>query len=915
MSLPLLATKFYLPQPRAELVARPRLLTKLQPALHCPLTLISAPAGFGKSTLVVQWIAELSNTAMPLPLHLAWVSLDEGDNDPVRFWSYVAVALEKASLDLGKQLQASLQLSPLPPIEALLTDLLNRLAEQDATLIVALDDFHLIQNQMLHDGLLFLVEHLPPTSHLLLLTRSDPPLPLARWRVRRQMLEIRPAELRFTAEEASSFLQQTMKLELTPQQVLQLEERTEGWIAGLQLAALSLHERSNTGDFLESFTGSNRYIADYLIDEVLANLAPATQSFLQQIAVLDRFCAPLCAAVSGNPDARTLLDSLERSNLFIVPLDSQRQWFRFHHLFQSLLLRHLHVGQATNIAELRRRASRWCATHEQLREAVEYALAAQDYDLAIQWLEQVGNELVQRGESATLERWFTLLPTSSIKTRPRLLLLRARMLQSYARFPEIIPLLTEAENALSISEPAEQERLRLEINVWRINLDGVFRRGKQVFDHAPAALAELPQTEIEMRAQLLWTLGIACFRQHDVGRALAYFQQAEPLANKQGDQASHLLILAYCAMANWTSGRLRASFRDCQEILHLSDHGGHLIPFAGAIVGLQYLGAIYLDKAELSKADAQLQQGLSMAAQVKSTSLVNLNMVLARLRQLQGDEAGATAALDQVIAYMYLDLPTIIVEVEAMRAQFAIQRGDVAAAYAWLERCDLTRLPEAGMALDLGYAYQMQTAAEVLLHQQPAQALALCNRELAEAEKFQRGRNIIHLLAIKALIHQRMGDTALAQSSCQQALVRAEVEGFVAPFLERGAAMRQLLIKFCTQSTETRSRSHAERVLAAFNSTLEPASHIASDTGVQPATLSSVGNRTTQPQPLLEPLTERELEVLKLLASGASNQIIAERLIIAEGTVKRHVSNIMGKLGVENRTSAVARGRDLGLLA
>jgi LuxR family maltose regulon positive regulatory protein len=897
---PQLATKLHVPHPRARLVPRPRLLKRLAQGMEGALTLVSAPVGFGKTTLLSQWFA---HSGVPV----AWLSLDPEDNDPVRFLSYLIAALQTLDAQIGRTALSLLHTPQPAPPEAVLAMLINDVASGEGEhFALVLDDYHVIEALPIHRALAYFMEHLPPQLHLILAARADPPLPLARLRAHGQLTEVRAAELRFDTQEASAFLHIVSGLDLSPQDIAMLERRTEGWIVGLQLAALSLQGRTNMSGFLAAFSGSHRYVLDYLSDEVLARQSAPVQQFLLHTCLLERLSGPLCDAVTAQEGSQAMLEALAHANLFVVPLNDEHGWYRYHHLFADVLKSRLQQSQPFLLPELHRRASVWYEQHGMIAEAVQHALAAPDAELAARLIEEQALIVAGQGQTQMVLGWLNALPDAFVRARPALCIAHAVLLMLFMRQSEAAEArLQEAERLIQADTPAEQARM---IRGWAAVIRGNMVRymGDLVRTVALAheALHLLPETEVIGRATAL------VYRAHAYQINGDVTPQSERLvagtlapARASGNLFSILRSLTLLARLYMLQGRLREAATLYEEAVRLIGgpevlqvlSSGPACPFG--------LAEILYEWNKLEEAEQQLAQGMRL---LEGTTLVDADfitlgyMALARLQQAHGQAGRALATLD---AFAHLActrhfVPHLVARGVAMRAQVELSQGNLAAAMGWADACGLTP--------DDDPSYQREREYLILARVRLAQgrsdphgpsfqeALRLLERLLHKAEINARMGSMLEILIVRALALDAQGKRHEALTTLERALRLGAPEGYMRLFVDEGVPMRVLL-----RLTQARgiTPDYVTTLLLAFEG------QYSSDHPLN----------TYDPKDLVEPLTARECEVLRLLEAGASNRAIAQSLVLSLGTVKKHVSNIYGKLGVQSRTQAVARARALRL--
>ena len=875
----LLHTKLYIPPLRPSLVPRPRLIDRINQGMRRPLTLVAAPAGFGKTTLLSAWCAQSEHPA-------AWVWLDEGDNDPVRLWRYVIAALQTAmGGDFAAQTLQHLQSAHPPSQEEVVMALANDMAGVGEHFALVLDDYHAIEARAVHDALAFLIDHLPPQAHLIVATRVDPPLPVARWRVRDQVVEIRAGDLRFSDDEAALLLNQAMGLSLSAADVAALSARTEGWVAGLQLAALSMRGMADVRGFIAALAGSNRYIADYLTEEVLNRQPADVQSFMLQTAILDTLTAPLCDALTGREDGQAMLELLERNNIFLTALDSERQWYRYHTLFADLLRYRLRQADGERTASLHRRASAWYEQHGMIVRAVNHALAAQDYERAARLIQQNARLLLLRGELFTLQEWLDALPGEVVFSQPRLYLAGAQLL--FQGVGVIERLLHDAERELSAEGEslADDERLALlgEIDTLRATV----ARAQEDIPHAIAlsqrALEQLPAEDSFGRGIAAHNLAAAYRHGGDLDAAQQAFAEASARFESAG--ASHHALMAMCLQGDVQEeqGRLHQAAQLYRQVLRLAgqhaEPGGASLPVAGwALVGL---GRILREWNDLEAADQHIQEGIRLGDSLGLPDFTaNSRAALAHVRFSQGEVAGALALLQEAdLAVRRAAWPRELAAVGALMVRVWLAQGELDSALHWVQTIDPGVHPHPAETL---------ARARVWLAQGDADAARALLGRLREA-----GARI-EALVLEAFAWQH-DDLERALALLAEALTLAEPEGFVRLFVDEGTPMQALLSALGHRRLPTRAlRAYVGRLLEA----LSPRPRAQAMAGAD----------------VIEPLTARELEVLQLMAEGLSNRDIASRLFVGVTTVKKHSTNIFDKLDVSNRSQAVARARKLGLI-
>jgi LuxR family transcriptional regulator, maltose regulon positive regulatory protein len=874
----LLATKTLIPPPRPRLVSRPRLIERLQEGLEYDLVLVSAPAGFGKTTLLSEWARQDRPG-----VQTCWVSLDEGDSDPVRFWEYVILTLQRFQPGLGTGILAAVRSPQPPPARSVLVALMNDLVGLSEDVVLALDDFQFVSSPDVHDAFSYLLDHLPPRVHLLIATRADPPLPLARLRGRGQMLEIGADDLRFTAEETAELLRELRGVPLAAEHVEALTERTEGWAVGLKMAALSMGQLQDVSAFIRSFTGSQHYVMDYLIEEVLQRQTGDVQDFLLKTSVLEKLTAPLCDELTGRTDSRELLPALERANLLLVPLDESRRWFRYQHLFADLLRHQLaKAGGEDAVAELHRRASGWYKANGFPREAIDHALAARDWDAAADLIDEAGAQLLRTGELVTLCAWLRALPEE---------ILLAKGLEGIYSWTLIfVGRPDEAEALLDRVEPTVGEDYveHAYIDATRSMIESYRGNIARSTELAQRALPLLPASDVETRGSI--SLNLA--------RVYTYrgsLEQAETLsreAYRDGTKAGNPWIAMAALVQVAESTRLRGELSRAMELL---EQALELAPGSPTCAEVHMALALLLyERNELDMAMAHVNTALDLnrmlGVQFLQLGLLMADMVIAwalgdEVRALQAMEQLDQAAADSVVRDARLHQAMLHVAL-------ALRRDDLDEASRWGER--LIRLEDEG---SLTYVDRLPLIRLLALRGKTEQ--------LSEhIERLYRGAGLQRLAPEwkSWLITVRVAQ-ALAASEQEEALafladaLRAgEPEGWIRSFVDWGPRLVPLLRRAVYQEI---CPDYASKLLTI----MEAERRRGAERG-----------RSPRSSPAYAVLTERELEVLRLAAAGLSNRQIAARLFISLGTVKVHLHNISEKLNATSRTGAVARARELKLL-
>ncbi len=919
MSTPILVTKLYIPPPRPNVVVRPRLIERLSEGLQRKLTLVSAPAGFGKTTLISEWVAAGRRPT-------AWLSLDERDNDPTRFLTHLVAALQTIAATIGERVSDVLQSALPAPTETILTALLNEIAAVPDNFVLVLDDYHVIDATPVNGILSFLLDHLPPRMHLVITTREDPQLPLARLRARSHLTELRAVDLRFTPAEAAAFLNQGMGLSLSAKDVAALETRTEGWIAGLQLAAISMQGQQDPTHFIQSFTGSHHFVLDYLVEEVLHQQPERIQTFLLRTSILDGLCGPLCDAVLLAPSgsSQETLEYIEHANLFVVPLDNERRWYRYHHLFADLLRQRLHqTGAATTgraveeMTELHRRASAWYADNGLPADAIRHALTAKDFARAAGLVELVWPAMDGRFQAAAWLNWARTLPDELIRARPVLsvayawaLLNGGEMEAAEARLrdaerwldtsPQVV---AEGATAMVVVDEAQFQTLPASIATARAFQTQALGDVAGSVKHGQRALDLLPPGDYLRRGPAAALLGLSHWANGDLEAAYQVLAEAMSDFQKVGSLNFALSVTYGLADIRTVQGRLHEAIKAYTSALQLALQQGE--PWLRGTADL-YLGLAELAR-EQGDADAAVQNLQRSETLGEQAALPDwryrLCRIKARFKEAEGDLAGALDLLGEAERHYYRTPVPDLRPLAALKARVWVAQGRLSDALRWAH--------ERGLSVDdeLSFLREAEhiTLARVLLAEYArdqvdsaiGDAMRLLDRLMLAAENGRRMGSVIEIEILQALAHQAQDQLDPALVTLEHALRLAEPEGYVRVFVDEGPPMAQLLSEAAARGIMP---DYTRKLLAAF----EAVHH--SNTGQLP-----VVTKPTR-QPLDEPLSERELEILRLIAQGFSNREISERLYLALDTVKGHNSRIFAKLAVQRRTEAVARARELGLL-
>jgi len=907
LASPLVETKLFIPRLRRSMVARPRLSGRLSHAAEARLTLISAPAGFGKTTLLTAWLA----AATPDNRAVAWLSLDESDRQPATFWTYVITALQAAVPGVGADVLPLLQ-SAQPPIETVIVSVLNELSATPNDVVLVLDDYHLVDGPDLRVGMVFLLEHLPPHVHVVISSRADPLLPLARLRARGELVEVRAADLRFTPDEVAGYLNDVTGLDLAPDDIAALEGRTEGWIAALQLAAISMQGRTDIGGFIAQFAGNDRYIVDYLVEEVLTQQTDPVREFLLHTAVLDRLTGPLCDAVTGRDDGSQLLIALERANLFLVPLDDRREWYRYHHLFADVLRAHLLAGRPDLVPLLHQRASLWYERHNHTEEAVRHALAARDFDRAAYLMELAAPAIRRHRQEAVLFGWLEELPDAAVRRSPVLSVFYGYMLMISGDLAGFEGRLDDAEHALAAvkdeetpwADTEELQTLPATIAIYRASLAQARGDVAGTAEYARRALDFAGPDDHLARGGALGFLGLAAWATGDVTAALETFTQAVASLHAAGnlvDELSSTIPLADMWLA---AGRPSRARRLYQGALRLAEaHGGGVARATTELhVGVSEID-LEIDDIESTKRELQTAAALGEPA---STSAGRYRWFLAmgRVADAEGDPLEAITLLDQAQQLYLPGLFPGVRPISAVKARVWISRGDLSQAADWAQERGVSATDDANYLHEFDHLtlvrlliaqYRVDHHTDVL-----DQAAGLLDRLADAAETSGRAGSLLEIRMVQALAHHAQGHRAQALQSLAQAWAEApEPDGYVRLFLDEGAHMVELLRE---AEQLGGAGGHARRLLTRRAA------------GDGEATESPLRPALSLALPSAEVLSERELQVLRLLGSELSGPQIARELFVSNNTLRSHTKHIFTKLDVTNRRAAVRRAREEGLI-
>jgi LuxR family transcriptional regulator, maltose regulon positive regulatory protein len=897
MPVPILAAKLYITAPRPGIVLRQRLTNRLNKDLTKggKLTLVSAPAGFGKTTLISAWIAQCGRPT-------AWLSLDEGDNDLARFLTYLIAALQTIQAGIGESQLTALQSHQPPQTETILTTLLNDIGSITRDFVLVLDDYHVLSSKPIDEALAVVVERLPPQMHLVISTREDPHLHLARLRARGQLTELRATDLRFTPAETAEFLNRIMGLNLSAKDISALESRTEGWIAGLQLAAISMQGLPDTASFIRSFTGSHRFVLDYLIEEVLQRQPENIQTFLLRTSILDRMCGPLCDAVLDAPSGfgQETLEYLERANLFVVPLDQERRWYRYHHLFGDLLRQRL--GQPKELPDYHLRASAWYEANKNLAEAFQHSLAADDFEQAARLAEAAWQSMERNFQTLAWLGWVKKLPNSTVCSSPWLCV---QMGWAYSDIGEVDPsetYLRHAERAMAGVNDQEAFQL-IPRNIALIRAGNAQIEGhlSETVRYAELAVQLIPENELLIRSQAAITLGFTQWTVGNVEASLRAMHTWMDDMQRLGNQMYAIASAFVVSDMQITLGRLGAAEK---ALWHAIQQATALGQEAEVVTAHHHLGLAML--AHERGDDAMSAERLQTVVERGShTTLIDWpyrwGLAQARLKESAGEWDDALKSLDEAKrGYVKNPIP-MLQPIEARKARIHLKQGRLDKAQDWVRERGLSVTDEVSY---LG-EYQYLTLARIRLAECSFEGLdKLVERLLALAETQKRTGSVIEILLTQALVYQAQGDQLRAFAALERALTLSEPEGYLRTFIDEGEPMQLMILDFRLQ-IEKQERPGTYPLFQYVNGLLAA---FPKSTGTH--TQSKIANQKSK---IVEPLSERELEVLKLLRSDLSGPEIAERLIVSLNTLRTHTKNIFNKLGVNNRRAAIRRADELNL--
>ena len=877
---------------RSGWITRSRLGKGMDEGFERKLTLISAPAGFGKTTLIVDWIHKHKIPA-------AWFSVDKADNDPLHFLTYVILGFQTLEAKTGKAALTMLQ-SPQPPtIESILINLINDVTQNPQDFALVLDDYHLVDARPIHDLMAFLLENLPEQMHLIIATRSDPPLQLLpRLRGQNQLTELRAADLSFSADETASLFNQSLNLQLSTRDIQLLETRTEGWVAGLQLAALSLQGRKDPSGFIQGFKGDNRYIADYLTEEVLSRQPEHLRNFLLQTSILERLSGSLCDAVTDQKNSRQMLDTLEKANLFVIPLDDERCWYRYHHLFADLLQQRLRTQQGDRVPELHRRASQWFARNGFQNEAMDHALVAQDYARAAQLMAEIAESDWDRARESRLLGWFKKLPEEHIDANPKLCIFYARelfksgYLDDAEKRLQAVEKMLESTSISDLNKPGLQGRIaviRAYISTRTDNLSRTIYFSRR-------ALKLLPERDLNWRSVAATMLGFGYGSDKLIEAQQAYFE-AMKISKAAGNVYYHIFAGSCLGSVMAKRGKFKEAKDFSRQLLSLAiENGIEQTGIAGSLYGS--LGNILCEWNDFEEGMRLLNKGIELSELGRDpVILASCQIGLVRALMYRMDIAAALKLMDEITerAGNFALPPWITGPISAFKVFFWLASGDLNAAVNWAQERELSIDDKISNLYQLEYL----TLAHILIAQKKLEeADCLLQRLIETAKAGDHVYMMIEMRLCRLTIFMLKAETASAMAELQAALTLAEPGGLIMIFVSKGKPVADLLEEFVAVKKRDHdpgqagfSLSYAKKILSAFKAAIPP-----------------------KTEGLMDPISEREMEVLHLIAAGLSNREIAEKLFISLNTVKTHTKNINSKLDVNSRIKAVARAKELKLL-
>jgi len=895
---PLLATKLYIPEPRLGLVQRTHLIERLNTGIQRKVSLISAPAGFGKTTFLSEWVFQSQ-------LPVAWISLDKGDNDPVYFIRYIIAALQRVEPKVGETALNLLQSPHQPPYDAIIINLIQQIEYIPYDFVLALDDYHSIDTAEIHQLVEFLIDRMPSQMHLVIATRVDPSLPLARLRVRNQLNEFRVSDLCFTSDETELFLNKVMHLGLSNQDIAILESRTEGWAAGLQLAALSMQGRSDIPGFIKMFAGDNRLIVDYLAEEVL-NLQPShVQDFLLQTSILNRLSEPLCDCVTHQKGSQKMLEDLERANLFLIPLDNNRHWYRYHHLFADLLQQRLHHKERDSVNQLHIKASEWFEANGFTEEAIEHALSARNFERAANLIEAYIAAQWHGVKQVTLFKWLDELPDEFKLGKPNLGICHARFLFQSGRQEAAEKRIDQLERTLAhiptrnhcISNgksetPEDSAITALQGRIAAIKAYMATRRGDipSIDKYAQQAFDYLSEKDLVWHSIVAMSSGIAHDLKGDSMAAIDAHSEAVAAAMKAGNVYFYLIERLWLAIALKYSGRLPEAMNICRQLLDEVTEGELSFNVARGHVWGTW-GEMLYELNKLDEAHRYAKKGVELLEQGHDVSHLGWRYAcLAKILCSKQNQAGCEKIVPKMDKLMQTSVipPWVLTQIKAVKARIYLLKDNIDILVKWVDECGLKLDDELTI---LNEPEHIMFARILIAQDRFDDALELLNRLIAESEKSGRILHQIESLVLQALVFKKINKTTESMAAVKKALSLAAPGAYVRVFVDEGPPMAELLEKSLDTNNDIPTK-FVKKLLPAFR-------------------LRQIIKTDNE---FIEQLSEREIEVLRLIAAGLSNKKIMEGLFISLSTVKTHLRNIYSKLDVHSRTEAIIKAKNIGLL-
>lgn len=919
MSAPLATTKIFIPPPPSEIVPRPVLLERLNQGLHSKLIVISAPAGFGKTTLLSEWVANTNENAAEDRPRFAWLSLDIEDNSPKQFWSYVVAALCTLRPELSGCMERIIG-APSSPIKAIMNRVISEILDCSLNILLILDDYHVIKSQTIHENLSYLIDHLPPQSHLAISGRADPPLPLARYRAYGELTDLRTADLRFTKAETTTLLNETMNLKLSMDDLAILESRTEGWIASLRMALISLQGQSDRKTFIKNFGGTNRYIFDFLTEEVLRQQKPTVRSFLLQTSILARLNASLSEAVTGRSDSQEVLKYLASHNLFIVSLDENQQWFRYHQLFVDLLRSRLAETHGDTIQVLHRRACEWFQNRGYVPESIYHALAIPDYDYAVKLMGKAvntGSDII-RGRFAAPHSWISKFPPEVISSYPWLSIILADIYFAEGKLIEAELMLDKAKSLLvpelaNVSKQSSSidSRVYHQIDAFRGAFICLKGKPEEAISLWEKLIHNLSDEENHTRCRLLVHLGFAHRMIGNLDTATGYFEESIYLSRKNEIPFTQLIAMSFLAEVQLAKGHLAESAATSQQVIQLgTEYGGGDPLVATAQAHMYYAEALYqwndieaaiahVAKAiELTQGIAEINIAMTMCSGITPMTFVCRMPpdIVESLRQIIKNIFGAGS-------YAMSDVA------ESLFARRALLMGDITEAEDWLSTSRLTNAHNLGNLPQVWMEVPYLTLVRTFIIRGDLDGIPEALERLSRKTQSEgRITNLIEIRILQSVAFYAQGRINQAVKSLEHAIHLAEPEGFIRIFIDEGDTIRELLHRLAARGI---AGDYVKQLIDTFEG------HVVYEGGISGKSAARIagGDNSKQPDlPLAAALSNRELEVLREMATGARAKEIAERLFVGKGTVDAHTNNIYKKLDAKNRVSALARARELGIL-